>query len=1815
MADPLSLAASIAGLISLADLVFKTTYKFVRAAKDAKDEIQSLLDEINNLASVLRRLEALTSDLEDEGQSFDPTLRNHCLNQCYKTFNRIEFRVKKASESFKKSKFDGIVRQLKWPFSSSETKELLAELSRHKQTISVALLADSMRKIQESLSKSDYIITALGEVTRRVEINTMITINDHKKRILDHFMKVNPQPALQTSTRLNHSETGLWLTKSPTFIRWLETPGSKPWLTGIPGAGKTILAGSVIREALSHNYVSRKIGVAFFFCDYNDPKTWNIVNILGALASQLARQNDESYNLLDAYYEALYPPKGLPQTADADELRVKVSQMCETFDQAIIVVDGLDECDDMTDEVVDSLIQLADYSNGLSMALFSRDHTNIRARLEEDFELIKIDAHIEDVELYVNAEVDKRIRTRQLQLSSVDMKEEIRTTLVRKAAGMCSSLIRKSTDGKYFEFAHFSVREFLEDENAISQGADLQKYRIHQQTTNTLLATQCLRFLQMENFDKLPKTPHEHVVTTVQRDETYPFYRHAALLWITLTKDGFGESGILDLAKSLFQPSKRAYFMCWAIEVFNKVTYATRTRSTLSETQAWRIVNNPSFQPLHMAAALILPEICGFLICSASDVNQKLDTATSLDLAFMSILAVPGLAEMSGTSATHRSIMTNGRNQFLPSTQRRDMTIDCLMHAGARPSDHLIPPNTLTISSITCLFASIFNDLYPIYRCLCSHITPSVSDVQVLQEWLVATSTSNYVAEVSTRMLLKLLSSTGAYSNDWGAELGRIVWTWAQECGFSLTRDLSLIGSSALMSDDALVSQLVSAVCSDNIQLLKYCFKDRRLRNQVRYSGPANELLHLAVKHNAFAVFKALVIAGFDPYAYNYGGDLPIHLCERQGSLRPLRTFKDLGISLISQNQDGYNVLHYWAQDRPLNYEFLNDIFELNPEEAIEGLQTRTPHGDTPLTMVFASAGEFPGGKHHGPDLNKLCIQVLELLQRYHNGKRIDTNLGTDYSVKCLKGAFTEFDRMIEIDPTPLHEPKSWVSLDQVQLLKIIYPDALSSRVDGRLPLESYITNMLDNHAFLNNSAIKALFPHNLSDLESNETQSLWSLVCCITDDVRVSSRIKHISSEEFETMIVIVFELGAMRSHEEQFKESGLKLLLSNYHFALMPTIRDAIMQTNHWDGLKSSDELSVLFQDVIKNTNIDMMRLLNENGADLHHRVYGQTPFEVAFHARVAIDLCNTEGGAKVLRELLERCSVEETMKDTLRIDEASPLHTLATSEDANGILWLAEALVQHGFDINYVGSGSYAATPLVYHLQQSSLQFAERPLNLGADPFVSGPSFFDGVHTTIATDELAFLQKIANHANETGSSVRWSDPITFRVPKFEVRNFGQKAVISNGTALHVASACNSVACLEYMLNQVSEPEKAFISDEGLSPVHIAAYKGFVDVMKLLLAKGFNAMVESQLGSSPLHMAVMGGHLPIVQFLIEHGAFQTVDVNGMTPGRISSDLGLNEIHEVLEGFPRGGHKQIAPFQELVEFVEPTENWAMEMERAVDENDYERMKKMIRGRGSVDVPLPSSPGLSALLVALDDGNLAMSKWLIGEGASVLQGGCGDKLGKSVIELAAGQKRLNCLLPELFLKYLRQGGDLRFGCEFLFHGAIDEENTKGLEILLEEAEKHLHYIGGADIDGADLNGWTPLMFSQDASTAQHLLSLGASIAAVSRVGSLPSFLVRNGASLTYTSKSGFTSCFLVAGTEAVRKWLLCGRFMDQKRLAAENDADCVQQEVPWGGYIQAKVLLYGRRARWFGESTSDYEKRLSNMKRSWQGKVVRLHVE
>lgn len=442
MADPLSMAASIAGLISLADTLFRQTYKFGRTATGAKKEIQALATEINSFSGILRNLEALADELEAEGQAFEPAFQVDHLIECRKIFENIERKVTKAIDSFNnRSRWEGVSRQLKWPFSASDTRDLLQQLSRCKDSITLATSADTMRNLQLCLMKQreqGETLSRMAASLEKIEVRTAIIMDPRKQLVLDFFMppKLNPQANLDQSLKLRQPATGEWFTQSFAFTEWLQSPGSKLWLNGTAGGGKTVLAGAMIQEAIVRSGAESDVAVAFFFCDYKQEDTLKSVHIIGALASQLAIQKDDSFGLLQEHYQELHPARGLNKPADVDELVRVTASMCNLFSQVIIVVDGLDECGDSMLEALETLCDLADLASTTSMALVSRNEVEIRQALEGEFKEFLIEAREEDLKIYVRAEMERRIRTRQLDIQNKTIKSEIQTELVSRANGM-----------------------------------------------------------------------------------------------------------------------------------------------------------------------------------------------------------------------------------------------------------------------------------------------------------------------------------------------------------------------------------------------------------------------------------------------------------------------------------------------------------------------------------------------------------------------------------------------------------------------------------------------------------------------------------------------------------------------------------------------------------------------------------------------------------------------------------------------------------------------------------------------------------------------------------------------------------------------------------------------------------------------------------------------------------------------------------------------------------------------------------------------------------------------------------------------------------------------------------------------------------------------------------------------------------------------------------------------------------------------------------------------------------------------------------
>lgn len=484
MSDPLSVAASMAGLVTITDTVFCRAFKYGKAVKSAPAEISALTSAIGALSGIVHNLHLLICQLE--GETFDTTIQTHHIHSCLKTVESIEkvlvkYDIPPSGHGMEKMK------RLRWPFSASEAKSLTTQIERHKATLSLALAADGLSGLLQALSRQKDIQSGIDDIKvefrQKREVDTRIAMSKERQKILAWIQVHDPRQNHDMSLELRHPSTGLWLVESvevcilgithtinrmratgvawfwaftvskilshlryyeitltphtDQFGFWLSTPNSKLWCYGIPGAGKTVLASSIIQEVLRQS--SPNIAVAFFYCDYKTAVTQDPKNLLGSIAKQPAVQDEQSFEKLQAFCESKSFKDRPLLDSSPDELRDLVLAMASGFNEVMIIVDALDECGTVMQ--VRSVTRLLASLNdgrvaGNNKTLFlSRDQPDIREILE-DYEHISIAASSSDLRLYVGAEIELRTRNRDLRIKDQNLKEQIMERLVEGADGM-----------------------------------------------------------------------------------------------------------------------------------------------------------------------------------------------------------------------------------------------------------------------------------------------------------------------------------------------------------------------------------------------------------------------------------------------------------------------------------------------------------------------------------------------------------------------------------------------------------------------------------------------------------------------------------------------------------------------------------------------------------------------------------------------------------------------------------------------------------------------------------------------------------------------------------------------------------------------------------------------------------------------------------------------------------------------------------------------------------------------------------------------------------------------------------------------------------------------------------------------------------------------------------------------------------------------------------------------------------------------------------------------------------------------------------
>ena len=443
MADPVSISASIAGLVSLADMVFSRIYRYVKAVNNASKDIAKLSSQIGALYGVLSSLRLVSDQLEDE--AFNSTARVHLVHSCYQTLERLKSILDRDdTRLYQDQSFEKIKRKLRWPFTSAEVKDLTKEIEEHKSTLGLALNVDSKLGLLRVLSRQDDLHEELTDIKNamhsRSQAETRVHIDQERQKVLESFGSIDPCRNLEMSRKLRYPTTGLWLTDSPEIKYWLTSNNARLWLHGIPGAGKTVLASLVIDEVLKKSCPD--IAAAYFFCDYKDSSTHEAHKILGCLIQQIARQDQQSFAKVQTFYDTHSRGRTNPIEYDPRELCDLVVEIASNYDATMIVVDGLDECGKHASLVTELLAGLSNEATTDLRTLFlSREELDIRNHLES-YDEVSIAARSGDLKLYVDAEIENRTRTKKLNIKAPGLKEHIRDRLVEGADGMYVSFER-----------------------------------------------------------------------------------------------------------------------------------------------------------------------------------------------------------------------------------------------------------------------------------------------------------------------------------------------------------------------------------------------------------------------------------------------------------------------------------------------------------------------------------------------------------------------------------------------------------------------------------------------------------------------------------------------------------------------------------------------------------------------------------------------------------------------------------------------------------------------------------------------------------------------------------------------------------------------------------------------------------------------------------------------------------------------------------------------------------------------------------------------------------------------------------------------------------------------------------------------------------------------------------------------------------------------------------------------------------------------------------------------------------------------------
>lgn len=1186
---------------------------------------------------------------------------------------------------------------------------------------------------------------------------------------------------------------------------------------------------------------------------------------------------------------------------------------------------------------------------------------------------------------------------------------------------MCGSLFRKTDNGVFFEFAHVSVRDFLEHESlAVIPG--LKKYQISRERCNDMLASQSLRFLQLSNFDvELPDL--ESLINRTQ----YPVDSHrwtgpgfhpvAASLSVQLSRKGQPDSTAASLLKSLFHPRKSSCFLIFATNLcaglvnyyisFGLIpTNAGKSRSELAE----KFLHD-EFQPIHLAAALNLPEVCQHLVDAGSNLAAESPVGSPLNLSvtsFLRLILNDGDIPLIEKHPHHlyspirtllgRYHQRNATFKIFEHTKLQQLALDSTRRPGETP---------LVVHALIIAFAE--NNFWILQKLLDRGMTLEHTTYTRLFPNLISQSLPEI--RKNEQPLLAFLQDLGSRleaESGWPLEIGRLIWRTAVELGLTFTKDPTVTDLRISLSKDALVSRAFVTIKGRDMKGLQECITDGRLDLSERHRDPMEPqeeddalhltLLHFAVLENNLQATTHLAQAGCDPNIhsirirtlYRY---LPIHDCL---SIDLFEVLLAHGASATDiEVHTGKTIWHMYAMESDTEIRFFQsiDFFESIarrlPAETAEALLTKSKDGHTPLQLLLVS--RYP----HIPRedlvervmaLVAICQGVADFWSRHEPIFAAAAAFGSEKVIRRLIEVGAGIESISIGRETPLHRISIESTSASVEILKEIIPKAVHIRFEGHLPIQAYLkTCVFGQHPIDDTVAQQLCTAESLRSIDGKGT-TLWEYYC----DFNTTGTDILNQSSNTTLWAWLLSNDSAMQVYEHGSSRSGLVLFLSRLIRLdeigdLTSTIPSAVLDhainsTYSWETVKSDSEVLRFLQFCIKKLAYSLVSALIARGVSVCDQVDGYSSIQFAFQSPLVFSLCSGEQGKDMLINMLDHATLEHL--NNYDRDGLTVLHRFATGRPGleHEIEWLIRTLVNKGVDIDKMGLFRDQGNPIFHHICKGSVFGATCLLQMGADP---GLAHANGPNATLEASfkgSITFLSHVLEHSKKPGVVIDWK-----RKAGLWLRQGTKDLSLGGINAIHYASAAGSLEVLEFYVNNGLIDGLEIPSAEGWTAMHLAAARGHAHLIEYLGSKGCGIMPQTNDKTTPLHLSVYEKHYKATEALIRLGARDVPDNTGVTPTMYAFKCNDKSMLQLLgkilppetsltQDFARDAlpRKRLKPV-------------ATALEKAVKYDDMEECKRLC----SIGCPVNISiKGLSPLILALHNGHADIVEWLLDKGAT-----------------------------------------------------------------------------------------------------------------------------------------------------------------------------------------------------------------------------------